>query len=104
MRKTEAKNWFSRKSKKQNVKLGINLRLKICCLKIRLDENEINKLRFTIYTLVIFFHLSISIIIILQSSFFNFNKFSCCIGILSIVLYVNSQQIINKIDLSNLLF
>lgn len=60
-------------------------------------KNEINKLEFTIYTLVIFFIYLLALLSFYKSSFFNFNKFSCCIGIgLSIVFYVNSQQIINK--------
>lgn len=60
-------------------------------------KNEINKLEFTIYTLVIFFIYLLALLSFYKSSFFNFNKFSCCIGVgLSIVFYVNSQKIINK--------
>ncbi|OAB29811.1 hypothetical protein SAMN05444395_107184 [Flavobacterium fryxellicola] len=60
-------------------------------------KNEINKLEFTIYTVVIFFIYLLALLSFYKSSFFNFNKFSCCIGVgLSIVFYVNSQQIINQ--------
>jgi hypothetical protein len=54
MRNRSLKIGFQEKRKKQKRKIGINLRLNML-FKIRLDENEINKLEFTIYTLVIFF-------------------------------------------------